>query len=207
MKVVPTAEDSWLLTWDDPDEETANRKARRARESLREVALPGVVDLIPAARSLLVIGGAPLDPDRLGALAEEASRADAEPASRRHDLPVVPDGADLSDLLATTCLSSDAFWARLAAIDFTVGFIGFSPGFPYLYGLPPELRLPRRPSPRPLVPPGSVALAGPYAGIYPSPTPGGWNLIGTTPVRLFDPAEEPPARLRPGDVVRFVPVG
>ncbi len=205
MNVVPAGEDSWLLTWDDPDEESANRKARRARDSLREVGLPGVVDLIPAARSLLVIGDASLDPRRLGRLAEDVDAPAPERVSRRHELPVVPDGADLADVLSSTGLSSGAFWTRLAAIDFTVGFLGFSPGFPYLYGLPLELQLPRRGSPRPLVPAGSVALAGTYAGIYPSPTPGGWNLIGTTPVRLFDPADDPPARLRPGDVVRFVP--
>lgn len=206
MNVVPAGEDAWLLTWDDPDEATANRRARRARESLGEVGLAGVVDLIPAARSLLVIGDASLDPRRLGALAEPAGATGPETGVRRHELPVAPDGADLAEVLSSVGMSSGELWSLLAAVDFTVGFLGFSPGFPYLYGLPSELHLPRRASPRTLVPAGSVALAGPYAGIYPSPTPGGWNLIGTTPVRLFDPADDPPARLRPGDVVRFVPV-
>ena len=91
---------------------------------------------------------------------------------------------------------------------YTVGFVGFSPGFAYLLGLPPALERPRRASPRPWVPAGSVAIAGPFSGVYPQATPGGWHLLGRLGEReapLFDPFHDPPARLAPGDRVRFVP--
>lgn len=115
------------------------------------------------------------------------------------------DGEDLPWILERVRLDRDAFLALFSSLTFTVGFLGFSPGFAYLYGLPPELELPRRATPRPRVPAGSVALAGPYAAVYPAETPGGWNLLGRTTLRLFDPAAEPPALLSPGDSVRFEP--
>lgn len=201
MKLVRAAEDDWLLLWDDADERVANARARSTYAVLAARRPTGVVDLIPAARSLLVLGESGFDPRALLAL-EEAPGPTTTP--RRHELPVVPDGADLPAVLTATRLDAATFWARLTGLTFTVGFLGFSPGFPYLYGLPPELHLPRRASPRPAVPAGSVALAGPYAGIYPSVTPGGWNLVGTTYARLFDPAADPPVLLAPGDEVRFV---
>ena len=84
-------------------------------------------------------------------------------------------------------------------------FAGFAPGFAYLGELPVALQVPRLATPRTRVPAGSVAIAGPMTAIYPQASPGGWRLIGRTDVRLFDPAVRPPARLRPGDLVRFVP--
>jgi inhibitor of KinA len=84
--------------------------------------------------------------------------------------------------------------------------IGFSPGFPYLAGLPLQLHTPRRSSPRMQVPAGSVAIGGEQTGIYSRDTPGGWNIIGRTPVPLFDPERDPPCLLRPGDAIRFIPI-
>ena len=91
--------------------------------------------------------------------------------------------------------------------DYVVQMIGFSPGFPYLAGLPPELQTPRRASPRLKVPMGTVAIGGSQTGIYSLETPGGWNIIGRTPVRLFDPQREPSCLLRSGDAIRFVVIG
>jgi KipI family sensor histidine kinase inhibitor len=87
-----------------------------------------------------------------------------------------------------------------------VALLGFAPGFPYLLGLDPSLAMPRRTTPRLRVPAGSVAIGGAQAGIYPAELPGGWHLIGRTPLRLFDPAREPPCLLGVGDRVRFVPI-
>ena len=89
--------------------------------------------------------------------------------------------------------------ARHTAADYTVAFLGFSPGFPYLIGLDPALSVPRLDSPRTAVPSGSVGIGGDQTGVYPSATPGGWRLIGTTERVLFDPAARPPALLAPGD--------
>jgi KipI family sensor histidine kinase inhibitor len=93
---------------------------------------------------------------------------------------------------------------RHTAAVYTVAFVGFSPGFPYLLGLDPSLRVPRLDSPRTSVPAGSVGIGGDQTGVYPTATPGGWRLIGRTSTALFDPRLDPPALLRAGDTVRFV---
>ena len=116
----------------------------------------------------------------------------------------MPNGADLDEVASRCALAPEEFLRAFTGLTFTVGFLGFTPGFGYLYGLPYAFHLPRRPSPRAAVPAGSVALAGPYVGIYPAAIPGGWNLVGTTPRRLFDLRGDPPFLFSPGDTVRFV---
>lgn len=113
------------------------------------------------------------------------------------------DGADLLDVAKLTGLSPAAVIARHCAVDYRVAMLGFAPGFPYLLGLDPALAVPRRKDPRQRVPAGSVAIGGQQTGIYPAELPGGWQLIGRTPLALFDPRIEPPARLQAGDTVRF----
>jgi KipI family sensor histidine kinase inhibitor len=113
-------------------------------------------------------------------------------------------GADLETVATACALAAAEVVARFCAATYTVAFVGFAPGFPYLVGLPPELEVARLPSPRPRVPAGAVAIAGPFAGVYPSATPGGWRLLGAAEIRLFDPAATLPARLAAGDRVRFV---
>ncbi len=113
-------------------------------------------------------------------------------------------GCDLEDVAAACGLSVPDVCRRHAAADYTVCFVGFLPGFPYLGPLDPLLRLPRRRAPRTHVPPGAVAVAGEYTGVYPWASPGGWHLIGHTDVSLFDLDADPPALLAPGMRVRFV---
>ena len=123
------------------------------------------------------------------------------------EIPVVYDGPDLDEVADHTGLSRDQVIERHAAAEYLVGWLGFSPGFGYLTGLDPSLRVPRRDSPRTSVPAGSVAIAGPYAAVYPSASPGGWRLLGRTAARLWDADRDPPAVLAPGGRVRFRPVG
>lgn len=196
-------ERSWLLTFADPDEWVAHRRAHDVRERLSREPLPGLVEVVLAARSLLVVGDDRFDPRQLYELEQLATAAPIT-AAREHRLPVEWNGADLTFVAQQTALTMEALVARLCATRFTVGWLGFLPGFPYLYGLPPELIVPRRASPRMVVPPGSVALAAHYVGIYPSSSPGGWNLLGHTDTRLFDPALTPAALLQPGDTVQFM---
>lgn len=113
-------------------------------------------------------------------------------------------GADLEAVAAQCGVTTDEVVRRFCAASYTVAFVGFSPGFPYLIGLPAALEVARLPTPRPAVPAGSVAIAGPFAGVYPSATPGGWRLLGRTEEPLFDSAATPPARFAAGDRVRFV---
>jgi len=116
-------------------------------------------------------------------------------------------GPDLDDVARHCGLTPEEVVSLHAAGEYPVYFIGFTPGFPYLGGMDPRLATPRLATPRPLVPAGSVGIAGPQTGIYSIDSPGGWRIIGWTPLRLFDPAADPPALLRPGDVVTFHRVG
>jgi KipI family sensor histidine kinase inhibitor len=155
---------------------------------------------------------APGDVERLAEfLARQLGSSSAAPAyaARLLQVPVVyggEHGPDLLEVAARVGLTPGEVVARHCAVEHTVALLGFAPGFPYLDGLPPELELPRRDTPRHDVPAGSVAIAGRQTGIYPSLSPGGWHLIGRTSIALFDPRQEPPAYFRPGDHVRFVPI-
>lgn len=176
-------------------------------------AVPPLADVITGLSSVVVrLGTGPADlSDALAWIEEVASRTagtdgDGDPPGRSGtvEIPVAFDGADLGDIAASTGLTPDQVAAACTSTDLTVAFLGFAPGFPYLVGLPPALAaVGRRATPRPAVPPGSVALGGGCAGIYPASTAGGWQLVGTTPFRLFDPDHPPYARLAPGDRVRF----
>ena len=166
---------------------------------------PGVVDLIPAARTLTLL----LDP----AVARPAAVAAAVRAARPYGtatvstetvaVPVVYDGDDLADVAKATGLTVPEVVAAHSGTTWTVAFIGFAPGFGYLVGGDPRLRTPRRDTPRIRVPTGAVGLAGEFSGVYPLESPGGWQLIGHTTLPMWDLERDPPALLRPGVRVRF----
>jgi len=202
--VKAVGEYSWLLEFPDGDERQANARARAAAAVLGRSRPEGLLDVIPAARTLYVAGSPVFDPGFLSGLEGTPLPLEAGPASKLHTIAMAPAGADLPEVAAALSLSVEEFVARFTRIVYTVGFLGFSPGFAYLYGLPPAMELPRRKTPRTAVPAGSVAIAGKYACVYPGATPGGWNLLGTARVTLFDPAADPPALFSPGDRVRFV---
>jgi len=178
----------------------------RLHAALRELDPPGVVELVPAYRTVLIVA----DPGQAEALDELAARlpglelppAEAV-AGETVEIPVRYDGEDLPEVAGLTGLEPDEVVRRHTAPEYTVAFLGFSPGFPYLVGLDPALEVPRRDTPRTSIPAGSVGLAGNQTGIYPTATPGGWQLIGRTEVTLFDPARDPPALLAPGTRLRF----
>jgi KipI family sensor histidine kinase inhibitor len=175
--------------------------------------IPGLTACIPAFTTLLVqFDPAQTDGEAITRELTELSRdmaSLAEDAPTRWRIPVcyAPDLApDLENVCRTSGLSLPAFAAQHSATPYVVYMLGGFPGYPYLGDVPGCLRVPRRTSPRLRVEPGSVALAGRLSAIYPMPTPGGWNLIGRTPIPVFDLAAEPPALLSPGDEILFVPV-
>ena len=178
----------------------------RLHAALRGLDPPGVVELVPAYRTVLIVA----DPGQAEALDELADRlpglelppAEAV-AGETVEIPVRYDGEDLPEVAGLTGLEPEEVVRRHTAPEYTVAFLGFSPGFPYLVGLDPALEVPRRDTPRTSIPAGSVGLAGNQTGIYPTATPGGWQLIGRTEVTLFDPARDPPALLAPGTRLRF----
>ncbi|HHW9048079.1 TPA: 5-oxoprolinase subunit PxpB [Salmonella enterica] len=181
------------------------------RLTQRLVDMPNVVEAIPGMNNITVILREPqtlaLDAiERLQRWWEESEAL--EPDSRSVEIPVIYGGAGGPDLAAVarhSGLSEKQVVELHASVEYVVWFLGFQPGFPYLGNLPETLHMPRRAEPRLQVPAGSVGIGGAQTGIYPLSTPGGWQLIGLTPLKLFDPMREPPVLLRPGDSVRFVP--
>jgi KipI family sensor histidine kinase inhibitor len=174
-------------------------------------ALPGVLDA-HHTRHVLGVRLHPAAPDFAGVEAAVRALLDApappaeHPAPRTIHLPVrftPADAPDLEHIASHASLTPDAVIDLLLAADLRVEFLGFMPGFPYMSGLPAPLHLPRRSSPRPRVPAGSLALAGSMCGVYPVASPGGWHLVGRTPTILFDATRPDPATLRAGDRVRL----
>ncbi|HEX4790738.1 MAG TPA: allophanate hydrolase subunit 1 [Actinospica sp.] len=214
-RVLPAGDRAVLLEFDSAQQVAA------AHELLTARAAPGVLELVPAARTILVhydpasfsLDGLALRPPAAAvpvpvpaaaaAAAADAGEAAAGPGFDLVTIPVVYDGPDLADLSARTGLSVAEIVERHAAPVYVVAFCGFSPGFGYLTGLDPLLRLPRRSAPRTRVPAGSVAIADEFAGVYPAASPGGWHLLGRTDARLWDLERDPPALLAPGTRVRF----
>lgn len=189
----------------------ATGEATLARyELLISKKLRDVEDIIPADGSLLLIlrRAAEVPAEVKAALVEPLADMRGVAGGARHEIMVDYGGLagpDLPALARQAGISEAAYIGRHAAAEYTVAFLGFQPGFPYLRGLPAELQTARRATPRQRVAPGSVAIGGIYTGIYPAGGPGGWHIIGRTSAVLFDPLRDAPALLMPGDRVRFVP--
>ncbi|MCO5970776.1 5-oxoprolinase subunit PxpB [Actinoallomurus soli] len=176
----------------------------RVHAAVRRLALPEVVGVVPGARTVLVTVRPGTDVGRLGPLLDDLPLPEIdEVAADPVCFPVVYDGADLDEVAGLTGLSRDEVVARHASAEYVVAYLGFSPGFGYLTGLDEALHVPRRDSPRTAVPAGSVAIAGPYGAVYPTPSPGGWRLLGRTTITLWDVERDPPSLLQPGTRVRF----
>lgn len=202
MRVLPVGGDALLVEVSSDDE--AQRLHAELLRRRAEGSLP-VGEIVPAARTVLLDGV--LDPARLAA---ELISRELPPVPQRAgetvEIPVRYDGPDLADVAAHWGVRTREVARIHAGTGFRVAFCGFAPGFGYLTGLPERYDVPRRSTPRTAVPAGSVALAGPYTGVYPRSSPGGWQLIGTTDAVLWDHARVPAALLSPGTRVRFVPV-
>lgn len=176
--------------------------------------LTGLVDVVPAARTLLLIGEGP---SHLPALREQVRHLLSEWQAPEPGAPLAThgprvrvavryNGPDLEAVASLTGLTVAEVVRAHTGTAWTVGFGGFAPGFSYLVGGDPRLRVPRHEEPRTRVPAGAVGLAGAFSGIYPRPSPGGWQIIGQTDAVLWDVEREPPALLRPGATVQFVDV-
>ena len=190
-----------------------SRAVAAATAALTAAALPGVVDIAATFNTVAVV----FDPHRADPRALSGAilaglqnlKSSAPTPGTIIEIPVAyggDDGPDLAAVAAHIGLDSEEVVRLHTTTDQVVGMIGFAPGFPYLLGLPAALEVPRRATPRTSVPAGSVAIAERQTGIYPRTSPGGWHVIGRTPRAMFDPRRDPPALLRAGDLVRFVPV-
>ncbi len=188
MKARPYGWDGLLLEVDDP------AGWYRALVAAREEGTLTCKEIVPAAQTVLLQGISQLpELSKMRPLAGSAATGEVE-------IPVRWEGADLETVAQRWQEDPPS---AMKALTFTVAFCGFMPGFAYLTGLPERYQMPRIDNPRPSVPAGSVAVAGPYAGIYPRNSPGGWLLLGQTAVTMFNPARAQPALLTPGITVRF----
>lgn len=210
-----------LVEFGDPAamDATTRGRVRAGVLALTHEAINGVTDVVPAYNTIAVhLDAASLvavpAPYLEHVLREVRTRVDALPVTppapgRLVEIPVVyggADGPDLDEVAAHTGLTAAQVVVLHTGAEYDVAMLGFSPGFPYLAGLPEQLATPRRTTPRTHVPAGSVAIGGRQTGIYPQASPGGWRLIGRTSRVLFAPGQDPPALLGPGDRVRFVAV-
>ena len=210
MTIRPASDRSLLVSFGQEISEEARRRVVSLSRGLGGVR--GILNLHPAYSSVLV----DFDPRLRGhaeleALLRELAAAgcDADVIERTVEIPVRYGGEygpDLEDVARYTGLPAERVVELHASAEYLVYFLGFSPGFPYLGGLPAELATPRLAAPRKLVPGGSVAIGGGQTGIYPMDSPGGWRIIGRTPLRLFDAEASPPSLLAMGDRVRFTPI-
>lgn len=208
------ADDALLLRFGETIDATHNARALEVSGLLREQNPSWLRDTVPAYASLAVF----FDGDRIDAADPHAFVATelravlrkqetaAAATARVIDIPVCYEtemGPDLIEAASELGITVDELIQRHSSASYTVAMIGFAPGFPYLLGLPGSLALPRLATPRIRVPAGSVAIGGNQTGIYPRESPGGWRLLGRTPLVLFDAARASPALLMPGDHVRF----
>ena len=210
--------------FEDAPEETLD-EVLRTFQQLRKAAIPGVIELAPAYTSVAVffdpvtIAKSSGTPDKMfdwvagrvrGVVAggvDPGRRVKRRTSDVRVvEIPVCYDSGfapDLDDVAGHAQITTKQVVDLHSTAEYRVACIGFVSGFPFLAGLPEKLATPRRNVPRKEIPPGSVGIGGAQTGIYPLRSPGGWNLIGRTPLKLFDPTKNPPTLLRPGDRIRF----
>jgi KipI family sensor histidine kinase inhibitor len=217
VDVLPVGDEGLLLEVPDLDTVLALEPALRAALATASGPWREVTDVVPAARTLLLLTrtGADLAALRTAVLGVctsvrgecgSAAGPGSENALTSHEVEIAVhyDGPDLDDVARHTGLTAAEVVAAHTGTPWRVAFGGFAPGFAYLVGGDARLRVPRRDRPRSSVPAGAVGLAGEFSGVYPRASPGGWQLIGTTRATLWDADRDPPALLRPGTTVRFV---
>ncbi len=213
VRILPAGDTAVVVQFGEGIDRSLSDRVLAVSDRIRAAGQPGVVETVPTFRSLaihydpLVTSAAEIAALVRGYL--EGAHA-ARPLARLWTVPVCYEARyapDLAEVAARTGLAQDEVVALHSGTRFHVYMVGFLPGLPYLGDLPEQLSLPRRTDPRVRVPAGAVAIAMRQSVIYPLESPGGWHLIGTTPIRLFDLSWERPALLSPGDGVCFRPIG
>jgi KipI family sensor histidine kinase inhibitor len=196
MKVLPFGPGAILAEYESLTEVMA------VDDALRSSGLAGLDEVVPAARTVLVRYHG-IDRAALDALLIPTA-VPPRPHGPIVEIPVVYDGPDLDEVASSTGLTTERIIEIHSSQTYSAAFLGFTPGWAYLVGLSPELRLPRRSTPRTSVAAGSVAIANEFTGVYPTTSPGGWHLLGHTDETMFDVNRSKPALVMAGDRVRFV---
>ena len=193
--------------------EAVNEKVRNLYLAIRKSEIPGILEMVPTYRSLMII----YDPMNieLNNLIERLTEIEKNmesielPKPRILEIPTIYGGEfgeDLGFVAEHNGISEDEVIKIHSSVDYRIYMLGFTPGFPYLGGMSEKIATPRLKTPRTKIPAGSVGIAGKQTGIYPIESPGGWQLIGLTPIKLYDPRNKIPILLQAGDYIRFVPI-
>jgi inhibitor of KinA len=212
FRILQTADSAIVIEFGSTIDRKISERVLALAEALKKAGLPGVTEVVATFRSLSVNYDSLLTTGRDLEQAITTFAAGAVTLSRVRqlwDIPVCYDpqfAPDIDDVAKSVCLATTEVAALHANTQYHVYMIGFVPGYPYMGDLPAKLQLPRRAEPRTRVPPGSLAIASSMTAVYPYESPGGWHLIGRSPVRFFDPQSEKGALLGPGDAVKFRPV-
>lgn len=193
--------------------EAVNQKVRNVYLAIQKNRIPGIYEMTPTYRSLLIqYNPLEIEVDRLINDLEQIEKSLDSielPKPRIVEIPTIYGGEfgeDLGFVAEHNGLSEDEVIKIHSSVDYRIYMLGFSPGFPYLGGMSEKIETPRLKTPRTKIPAGSVGIAGKQTGIYPMESPGGWQLIGRTPLKLYDPVRETPIMLQAGDYIRFVPI-
>lgn len=210
-KYLPAGDQALDVELGDTIDVGTNRKVHNLLVSLDKLAIPGIIDLVPSYRSLLVH----YDPvrlsnrtliEKLSAILDDKTKELVQPRTKIVRIPTLYGGAmgpDIMQVANHNGLEPNDVIRIHTEPDYLVYMIGFSPGFPYLGGMSNEIATPRLDSPRTAIPAGSVGIAETQTGVYPSETPGGWQLIGRTALKLFDPNNPKPVLIEAGDYIKF----
>ena len=212
FRILQAADSALVIEFGSTIDRKISERVLALAEALKNAGLPGVTEVVATFRSLnvnydpLVTAGRDLEQAITAFVMESGASSHVR---QLWDIPVCYDpqfAPDIEDVAKSVGLTTAEVAALHASTQYHVYMIGFVPGYPYMGDLPAKLRLPRRPEPRTRVPPGSLAIASSMTAVYPYESPGGWHLIGRSPVRFFEPQSEKGALLGPGDAVKFRPV-
>lgn len=213
IKVMPAGDSALVVEFGNEINEAVNEKVHALAKKIRQENIPGITEMIPTFRSLLVsYDMLQISYSKLSVMLSVLSRELEMNQAAHHRIVKIPCcygarfGADLTDMERLTGLSREKIIELHSSVDYKIYMLGFLPGFVYLGGLDKRLEVPRLDTPRVRIGKGAVGIGGNQTGIYPMDSPGGWRLIGGTPVDLYDPEREDPVLLRAGEYIRFVPI-
>mgnify|MGYP004655606945 FL=1 len=213
IKVMPAGDSALVVEFGNEINEAINEKVHALAKKIRQENIPGITEMIPTFRSLLVsYDMLQISYSKLSVMLSVLSRELEMNRAAHRRIVKIPCcygarfGADLTDMERLTGLSREEIIELHSSVDYKIYMLGFLPGFVYLGGLDKRLEVPRLDTPRVRIGKGAVGIGGNQTGIYPMDSPGGWRLIGGTPVDLYDPEREDPVLLRAGEYIRFVPI-
>lgn len=212
-RILPAGDQALVVEFGNEISEELNQKVQMLNKKITSLSVSGIVETVPTFRSLMVV----YDPeeisfDKMKKILSDIQLDTDRPGSRERRVIEIPVcyggefGEDLTDVAAHAGLTEEEVIAIHCSKEYNIYMLGFLPGFPYLGGLDSRLHTPRLENPRTRIPAGSVGIGGEQTGIYPLDSPGGWRLIGRTPLKLYDPGREEPFLYGAGDYIRFVPI-